>query len=614
MTWPDRLMFAGSSIMLSLVIKATAVMTLAWIAERACRGCRASVRHIAYVGAFVILLILPLGSLVLPPITVRTTVDGTVSNRDLPVLQDPLQFAATPDTASAVNGARSASSAEVWGLGISIQQALAGVWLVGALVCLVPFGLGIVRGARMKRRAAAWAPGQRLVDDLTSARRIRRRVRVLHAPEANGFFSLGWLHPVVLVPSDAAGWPVDALKRALVHELEHVRRFDYATLLLSRFITTLYWFHPLVWLARRRLELEAEYACDDAVVTGDDPVEYATLLVTAAKLSVVRTPPLLAIASRGELSDRIHAVLDPCRNRGSLSRRSTVSAVALSAVAALMLAPRVALKAEPASHAASQREMRSTGRLSFDAESIKRSRESRPRVAVQGGGYTATGMSLRDLMKAVYLVHPTQLIGGPNWMDSARFDITARTQSPPPGNVVGMKPLVRSLLEDRFGLRTHMETRDLDALVLVRARPGATMLPGLQPSQSKCEGTAEERRAHTRDGWPPCEAMQIVNVPGAGTRGETTSMKVSAYTMDQFAGYVGAILDGPAVNQTGLSGRFDLEFSYVRPLPDASPGDPLPEGPRLARAIEEQLGLRIERRRVSVPVVVIDAVTLPSPD
>ena len=108
--------------------------------------------------------------------------------------------------------------------------------------------------------------------------------------------------------------------------------------------------------------------------------------------------------------------------------------------------------------------------------------------------------------------------------------------------------------------------------------------------------------------------MQIVNAPGARTEGETTSMKVSAYTMDQFAGYVGAILDGPAVNQTGMSGRFDLEFSYVRPLPDASPGDALPEGPRLAQAVEVQLGLRVERRRVSIPVVVIDAVTLPSPD
>jgi uncharacterized protein (TIGR03435 family) len=108
--------------------------------------------------------------------------------------------------------------------------------------------------------------------------------------------------------------------------------------------------------------------------------------------------------------------------------------------------------------------------------------------------------------------------------------------------------------------------------------------------------------------------MQIVNVPGVGTRGETTNVKVSAYTMDQLAGYVGAILDGPAVNQTGVNGRFDLELSYVRPLPDALPGEPLPEGPRLAQALEEQLGVRVERRRVPVSVVVIDAVALPSPD
>ena len=154
----------------------------------------------------------------------------------------------------------------------------------------------------------------------------------------------------------------------------------------------------------------------------------------------------------------------------------------------------------------------------------------------------------------------------------------------------------------------------MDALVLVRAHPDAPLPPGLQPSQSSCEGTDAERHAHTRAGWPPCGAMQIVNVPGAGTQGETTSMKISAYTMDQFAGYIGAILGGPSANQTGLSGHFDLQFSYVRPLPDAALGDPVPEGPSLGVAVEEQLGLRVERRRARVPVVVIDAVTLPSPD
>lgn len=276
----------------------------------------------------------------------------------------------------------------------------------------------------------------------------------------------------------------------------------------------------------------------------------------------------------------------------------------LAVAAVVALAGGVAAAAAPA-----------VDRLSFAAASIKPSRESRPRVQAQGGGYVATGMSLRDLLIAVFLVHRTQLIGGPDWIDSARFDINARAAQPPPGGFFGIKPLIHSLLEDRFGLRTHPEVRELDAFVLERAHPDGPLPNGLQPTRSQCDGiTLEERRAKTRDGWPPCSAMDIRNVPGAGTKGETTSMKVSAYTMDQFAAYLLAFVGGPVVNETGLNGRFDLEFSYVRPLPDAAPGDPLPDGPRLLVALEEQLGLHVAHRKATVPVVVIDAVSLPTAD
>jgi len=84
--------------------------------------------------------------------------------------------------------------------------------------------------------------------------------------------------------------------------------------------------------------------------------------------------------------------------------------------------------------------------------------------------------------------------------------------------------------------------------------------------------------------------------------------------MDQFAAYLLPFVGGPVVNDTRLDGRFDLEFTYVRPLPDAAPGDPLPDGPRLLVALEEQLGLHVARRKTSVPVIVIDAVSLPTPD
>ena len=70
----------------------------------------------------------------------------------------------------------------------------------------------------------------------------------------------------------------------------------------------------------------------------------------------------------------------------------------------------------------------------------------------------------------------------------------------------------------------------------------------------------------------------------------------------------------PVVDHTRLAGRFDVEYTYVRWGPDAPTIDPLPEGPTLLIAFEEQLGLRIEPRRVPLPVFIIDDVRVPTLD
>jgi beta-lactamase regulating signal transducer with metallopeptidase domain len=69
---------------------------------------------------------------------------------------------------------------------------------------------------------------------------------------------------MVALPPDATQWPASDLRRALIHELEHVRRGDWATQVLASVVCVLYWFHPLVWLAVRRLRLAMEQACPAA--------------------------------------------------------------------------------------------------------------------------------------------------------------------------------------------------------------------------------------------------------------------------------------------------------------------------------------------------------------
>jgi uncharacterized protein (TIGR03435 family) len=253
--------------------------------------------------------------------------------------------------------------------------------------------------------------------------------------------------------------------------------------------------------------------------------------------------------------------------------------------------------------------------LRFDVVSIKPSQEGRPRgTPLQGGRVVMTGVTLRDLLIAAYQLHGSQLVGGPAWMSSTRFDITAVVENPPSNSAGVRMRLLQSLLADRFGVRVRMDTRERDAYVLRLARPGRPLPRGLQRSLTSCEGvTVEERRANTRAGWPPCGLSRITNTPDAGGRGELTHQMRSALTMDEFAAQLVASVGEPVVNETGLDGRFDIEIEYARPLPGGLPND-VPEGRSLSSALDEQLGLRLDRGRAPVQVLVIDAASLPSTD
>src|SRR6185295_17641586 len=100
------------------------------------------------------------------------------------------------------------------------------------------------------------------------------------------------------------------LTRAIAHELEHIRRADWLTQFVARVVCAAYWFHPLMWIVRRQLVLEAERASDDAVLRYTEASEYADQLVDLARRLSVGHQPLLAMANRNDLSARVHAVLD----------------------------------------------------------------------------------------------------------------------------------------------------------------------------------------------------------------------------------------------------------------------------------------------------------------
>jgi hypothetical protein len=201
-------------------------------------------------------------------------------------------------------------------------------------VCVSLWRLRVIR-----RGGAPWPEGMSRLARLASTPHARQPQVLLHADLAAPITN-GLLRPVITLPSSATHWSEVHLANALLHELEHVRRRDWAVHLATRAVCALYWFHPLAWLAWRALRLEAERACDDAVLAQQDAAPYAAQLLELARRFANRaTLPGLQMASRSDLSLRITAVLDGARPRGRAGRKATAGITLAALVLIAVLAP-----------------------------------------------------------------------------------------------------------------------------------------------------------------------------------------------------------------------------------------------------------------------------------
>jgi TonB family protein len=343
---------SGSPI-LSTVARVTIVMALAFIGTRLARRSRAAVRHVLLTVAFGALLVLPAASVIVPavriavPIVAQARTGSPSSARGI----DAIPFAGmnvTPATSHSL----SPSPASLWLMG----------WIVGAALFLLPMILGLRQVRLLRRTGSPWPHGQSVVEGLALDAGVRRRVEVLLHEAVPGPMTCGVVHPAVVLPVDAQKWDAEDLNRAIVHELEHVRRGDWIGHCLARAVCAAYWFHPLVWIAWRRLALEAERSCDDAVLGISEAIAYADQLVAvaqglslAAKTATVKSP-LLAMASHADLATRVGAVLDSRQRRGRVGVIPVALACAAAAVIVLTLSP-IRMVAAPQSPGVATRAM-----------------------------------------------------------------------------------------------------------------------------------------------------------------------------------------------------------------------------------------------------------------
>ena len=325
----------GRLVELSILGKATIMLMIGLTIVMLSRRARASVRHLQLAATLAAVLALPLIVLSVPEVSIGVPAPQAGEATDLSPAAPPVALTAPTITSLPSRATESAT----WSLP-SWLTIVRTVWLAGIFLLLALLAVDLRRLYRIRREGRPWLEHRALMRLLASECGLRRNVEVLLHEGIQGPLTFGIWRPVILLPAEACEWNEADLRRALVHELEHVRRGDWAVQLAARVTAIFYWLHPLVWVALRRLSLEAERAADDAVVRSAEHTEYAEQLVSlAGRLSKARTRPALGMANRSDLSARVSALLDDRQRRGRACWRQSAIALSVAGLVALMLAP-----------------------------------------------------------------------------------------------------------------------------------------------------------------------------------------------------------------------------------------------------------------------------------
>ncbi len=263
-----------------------------------------------------------------------------------------------------------------------------------------------------------------------------------------------------------------------------------------------------------------------------------------------------------------------------------------------------------------------------------------PRMGIQtqpGGRFTA-GSNLKQLIAEAFEVKDYQIDGGPSWLTTDYFDITALAGAD--AAPADIKAMLRTLLTERFGLRTHSDTRQAPVYVLTVARADGRLGPQLTRSTPECIEQVEQRK---NGGAPPKpmtpaereREMEILKRMASG--GGMTTPRCGSSMMGSranggstyaFGGMelqalvsrLSSELSAPVVDQTNLPGLFDVTLEFLsertingRPAGlDANSTESLPV--TLTAALQQQLGLKLEKQIGPMPMVVVDAAARPTPD
>jgi uncharacterized protein (TIGR03435 family) len=229
----------------------------------------------------------------------------------------------------------------------------------------------------------------------------------------------------------------------------------------------------------------------------------------------------------------------------------------------------------------------------FEAASVRQNNSGAGGASSSSGtgNLRVRNMFLKAVLLSAFPIQEAQLIGGPEWLATDRFDIVAKASTSTPD--ADLHVMLQNLLIQRFSMKMHVETRSLPIYALTLARADRQIGPDM----------------HVLD---PGSGVKV----GAQASGGFGATNMHLFTsMEGLAGALSRLLGRSVVDRTGLNGGFELTCRYTLPgAPAAADSDSAQRAPEIFTALQEQLGLKLEATRGPVEVLVIDSVEHPKND
>jgi bla regulator protein blaR1 len=256
----------------------------------------------------------------------------------------------------------------------------------------------------------------------------------------------------------------------------------------------------------------------------------------------------------------------------------------------------------------------------FEAASVKPNPAGYPLPIARltnSGRFHAPNATLRDLIRVAYDLEDRQIVGGPGWMGADGFEVDATSSAAT--NAADARAMLRRLLADRFKLMAHTEKRETQGFVLVTA--GRQLGRDMRRTEKECAPIKPPAGFPVPPPPPPPPGGVAAATPlGPDVRLRTTCgsmlgpgvLSARGMTTAQFVIYLSRNLERPVIDDTKLTGMFDIDLLFQPEVRVPSSFPLPPDAPSVVTAVQEQLGLKLDARRVPGEVLVIESVERPT--